>query len=167
MGDVNKLFFSKVCWQCPGNVLPLHLNQTFLTIIWIFIKGEVDGNESRLPFKSFSTLLSNIGDFWLPTPLLRRHSLWMAPYIYYVKWSVAWWWLVKSFMLERSVILWSFIENLCASAWLMPYIYTLCPFLGFTFQNNSFLSELSFGWSHNFLLQCDWYKISLEGDFLR
>ena len=92
-------------------------------------------------------LLSNIGDFWLPSaphPLPRRHSLWTAPYIYYVKWSVAWWWLVKSFMLERSVILWSFIENLCASAWLMPYIYTLCPFLGFTFQNNYFLSELSF-----------------------
>ena len=88
----------------------------------------------------------NIGGFWLPSvphPLPRRHSLWTAPYIYYVKWSVAWWWLVKSFMLERSVILWSFIENLCASAWLMPYIYTLCPFLGFTFQNNSFLSEMS------------------------
>ena len=41
----------------PSNVLPLHLKQTFPPIIWIFIKGEGDGIESRLPFKICSTLL--------------------------------------------------------------------------------------------------------------
>ena len=40
----------------PSNVLPLHLNQIFPPIIWIFIEGEGDGIESRLPFKIFSTL---------------------------------------------------------------------------------------------------------------
>ena len=40
----------------PSNVLPLHLKQTFLPIIWIFTKGEGDAIKSRLPFKTFSTL---------------------------------------------------------------------------------------------------------------
>ena len=48
LGVVNKLF-----------VLPLHLKQIFLSIIWIFTKGEGDGIESRLPFKIFSTLIKN------------------------------------------------------------------------------------------------------------
>ena len=38
----------------PSNVLPLHLKQTFLPIIWIFTEG--DEIESRLPIKIFSTL---------------------------------------------------------------------------------------------------------------
>ena len=42
-----------------SNVLPLHLNQTFQLIIWIFTEGEGDGIESRLPFKIFSTLYEN------------------------------------------------------------------------------------------------------------
>ena len=37
----------------PSYVLPLHLKQTFPPIIWIF---NVDGIESKLPFKIFSTL---------------------------------------------------------------------------------------------------------------
>ena len=41
----------------PSNVLPLHLKQIFLPIIWILIEGEGDGIESNLPFKIFSTLL--------------------------------------------------------------------------------------------------------------
>ena len=49
LGDVNKLFE-------PSNVLPLHHKQTFTPIIWIFTEGEGDGIESRLPFKTFSTL---------------------------------------------------------------------------------------------------------------
>ena len=36
-----------------SNVLPLHLKQTFPPIIWIFIEGEGDEIESRLPLKSF------------------------------------------------------------------------------------------------------------------
>ena len=40
----------------PSIVLPLHLKQTFPSIIWIFTKSEGDGIESRLPFKIFSTL---------------------------------------------------------------------------------------------------------------
>ena len=39
-----------------GNVLPLHLKQTFPPIIWIFTEGEGDGIEYRLSFKFFSTL---------------------------------------------------------------------------------------------------------------
>ena len=31
-----------------NNVLPLHLKQTFLTIIWIFTEVEEDGIKSRL-----------------------------------------------------------------------------------------------------------------------
>ena len=42
----------------PGNVLPLHLKQTFPPIIWIFTEGEGDGIESRLQFKIFSSLTS-------------------------------------------------------------------------------------------------------------
>ena len=37
----------------PGNVLPLHLKQTFPPLIWIFTEGEGNGIESRLPFKIF------------------------------------------------------------------------------------------------------------------
>ena len=48
--------FSKVCWQKPSNVLPLHLPP----IIWIFTEGEGDGIESRLPFKIFSTLWTKL-----------------------------------------------------------------------------------------------------------
>ena len=54
LGDVNKLFVFKIFLTMPKNVLPLHLKQTFPPIIWIFTKGEGDGNdgiESRLPFK--------------------------------------------------------------------------------------------------------------------
>ena len=47
----------------PSNVLPLHLKQTFPPIIWIFIEGEGDGIESRLPFKIFSTLLLGMYNF--------------------------------------------------------------------------------------------------------
>ena len=42
----------------PSNVLPLPLKQTFPPIIWIFTEG--DEIESRLPFKIFFTLLSNL-----------------------------------------------------------------------------------------------------------
>ena len=44
----------------PSNVLPLHLNQTFPPIIWIFTEGEGDGTESRLLFKVLSTLFVSI-----------------------------------------------------------------------------------------------------------
>ena len=56
MGDVNKHFVFKSLWTTPSNVLPLHLEQTFPLIIWIFIESEGDGIESRLLFKIFSTL---------------------------------------------------------------------------------------------------------------
>ena len=52
----NKLFVYKSLLTTPTNVLPLHLKQIFLHIIWIFTKGEGDGIGSRLPFKIFSTL---------------------------------------------------------------------------------------------------------------
>ena len=56
LGDVNKLYVFKSLLTMPSNFLPLHLNQTFLPIIWIFAEGEGDGIQSRLPFKIFSTL---------------------------------------------------------------------------------------------------------------
>ena len=43
----------------PINVLPLHLKQTFPSIIWIFTEGEGDEIKSRLPFKMFSALKDN------------------------------------------------------------------------------------------------------------
>ena len=36
-------FFFKSLLTRPGNVLPLHLKQTFPPIIWIFTEGEGDG----------------------------------------------------------------------------------------------------------------------------
>ena len=56
LGGVNIFFVFKSLLRMPSNVLPLHLKQTFQLIIWIFIEGEGDGIESRLPFKIFSTL---------------------------------------------------------------------------------------------------------------
>ena len=49
-------FVFKSSLKTHGNVLPLHLKQTFPCIIWIFTKGKGDGIKSRLPFKIFSTL---------------------------------------------------------------------------------------------------------------
>ena len=55
-GDVNKL----LCFQkFVGNVLPLHLEQTFPPIFEFFTEGEGDGIESRLPLKIFSALQVN------------------------------------------------------------------------------------------------------------
>ena len=47
-------FVFKKLLTTPSNVLLLHLQQTFLPIIWIFTEG--DGIESMLLFKTFSTL---------------------------------------------------------------------------------------------------------------
>ena len=59
MGDVNNLFVFKCLLTMPSNVLPLHLKQTFSPIIWMFTEGESDGIQSRLPFKTFSTLIAS------------------------------------------------------------------------------------------------------------
>ena len=40
----------------PNNALPLHLKQTFLPIILIFIDSEGDEMKSRLAFEMFSAL---------------------------------------------------------------------------------------------------------------
>ena len=53
LGDVNKLFVFKSLLIMPSNFLSLHLKETFPPIIQIFTEGDVDGNESRLPLKSF------------------------------------------------------------------------------------------------------------------
>jgi hypothetical protein len=50
---VNKLLSTKSLLTSPSNVLPLHLKQTFLPIIWIFTQGEEDEIESKLSSKSF------------------------------------------------------------------------------------------------------------------
>ena len=63
LGNVNQLFVFKSLFTKPSNVLPLHLNQTFPPIIWIFTEGEGDAIESRLPFKIFSTLKGSEGSF--------------------------------------------------------------------------------------------------------
>ena len=55
-GNVNKLFVFKSLLTMPSNVFPLHLKQTFPPITWIFMEGEGDVIDSRLPFKIFSTL---------------------------------------------------------------------------------------------------------------
>ena len=62
LGDVNKLLVFKSLLTTPSNVLPLYLEQTFLPIIRIFTEGDGDGIESRLPFKTFSTLKKNVSE---------------------------------------------------------------------------------------------------------
>ena len=55
-GWCQQTFVFKSLLSTPSNILPLHLKQTFLPIVWIFTGGKGDGIESRLPFKIFSTL---------------------------------------------------------------------------------------------------------------
>ena len=57
---VKKLLKTKRLLTSPSNVLPLNLKQTFPPMIWIFTEGEGDGIKSRLPFKIFSTLLTEL-----------------------------------------------------------------------------------------------------------
>ena len=57
LSEFNKLFVFKSLLTTPSNVLPSHHKQTFLAIISVFTEGEGDGIKSRLPFKTFSTLL--------------------------------------------------------------------------------------------------------------
>ena len=60
LGVVNILLKTKRVLTSPSNVLPLHLKQTFPPIIWIFTEGKGDGIGPRLPFKIFSTLSSQV-----------------------------------------------------------------------------------------------------------
>ena len=57
LGDVNKHFVFKSLLTATSNVLPLHLKQTFLPKIWIFIEGKDDRIKFRPPFKVFPTLI--------------------------------------------------------------------------------------------------------------
>ena len=50
------MFVLKSLLTTFSNWMPLHLKQTFPSMIWIFTEGEGDGIESRLPYKIFSTL---------------------------------------------------------------------------------------------------------------
>ena len=81
MGDVNKLFVFKSLFTTPSNVLPSHLKQTFLLIIWIFTVGEGDEIESRLPFKIFCTLpcltlVWNSWRFFMVGELVSKRNRW-------------------------------------------------------------------------------------------
>ena len=70
LGYFKKLFVFKSLLTTLSNVLPLHFNETFLPIIWIFTEG--DGIESRLPSKIFSTLLERLcSSFFCNVDLLR------------------------------------------------------------------------------------------------
>ena len=53
LGYVNKFFILKSLLTTFSNVLPVHLKQTFLPIIWIFTQGEEHEIESNLVLKSF------------------------------------------------------------------------------------------------------------------
>ena len=58
MYGVKKLFVFKSLLTTPSKILPLHLKQTFLPIIWILTISEGDmGLNFRLPFKIFYTLI--------------------------------------------------------------------------------------------------------------
>ena len=48
LGVINKHLKTKSLFTFSSNVLPLYLNQTFLSVIWIFTEGEGDGIKSRL-----------------------------------------------------------------------------------------------------------------------
>ena len=54
LGVVDKCFVLKSLLTTTNIVLSLNLKQTLPPTIWIFTEG--DGIESRLPFKTFSTL---------------------------------------------------------------------------------------------------------------
>ena len=65
----------------PSNALPLHLEQTFSPLIWIFTECEGDEIESRQPFKIFSTLPGGAGNTCQPhkssfSKLHSCHSKW-------------------------------------------------------------------------------------------
>ena len=47
----------------PSNVLPLHLKQTFLHIIWIFTEGEGDGQ--RYTYRVLQTIQMNLMLLWV------------------------------------------------------------------------------------------------------
>ena len=64
LGDVNKLFVFKSLLTIPSNVLPVQLKQTFPRIIWIFIEGEGDGIESRLPCKFLKSFVCIVVGIW-------------------------------------------------------------------------------------------------------
>ena len=55
-GWCNKLFVFKTLWTMTSNIFAIHLNQTFLPIIWIFTEGEGDGIKPRILFKIFSAI---------------------------------------------------------------------------------------------------------------
>ena len=57
LGVVNILLETKRLLTTPGNVLLLHLKQTFLPIIWIFTEIEGDEMESRLYSSIFFILM--------------------------------------------------------------------------------------------------------------
>ena len=73
LGVVNKLLKIKSLLTMPSNVLPLHLKQTFLPIIWIFTEGKIDGIKFRLPFKIYSTFTRKINKHSLVTIWIHLH----------------------------------------------------------------------------------------------
>ena len=61
LGDVNKLLFSKVCWQCPATCCLYTVSAYNFNFHWRWQAwGEGDGMESRLPFKIFSASENNL-----------------------------------------------------------------------------------------------------------
>ena len=89
---VNKRLNTKSLLTMPSNVLPLHLKQTFLPIIWIFTEG--DWIESSLPFRIFSTI-TNV----LLGPLFIRRDLDSIPCL--IRW------------LKPSKVLPFILQNIC------------------------------------------------------
>ena len=55
-GWYQQTFFFKSLLATPSNVLPFHLKQTFLSMIWIFTEGEGDGIKPGVFSKIFFTL---------------------------------------------------------------------------------------------------------------
>jgi hypothetical protein len=69
-------FFFKSLLTMPSNVLPLHLKQTFLLMVWIFTEGEGDGIKSRLPFKILSTYSKHVQTYENWSKLVQTCLVW-------------------------------------------------------------------------------------------
>ena len=106
--------FSTKFWK--QNVLPYYLKETFPPIIWIFNEGEGDENESRLPFKIFSTFNELV-------PMVERNpKSWHYPLINYLFHDLDW---LIGILIGFGILLcalgWADLQlTLLSPRWLLP-----------------------------------------------
>ena len=164
---VKKLLTFKRLLTTHSNVLPLHLKQTFLPIIWIFIEG--DRIESRLHFKIFSTLMKQIRNysffFYLPAlrrrrwptlrllracgkPLCTKWNSWLELRTWKIKWEIIASCLDFSILLDAQLQKYCQMSGICFFAiWLKKLVKSL---KSQTFQRIVLeaISKPDYGWTY-------------------